>query len=83
LASNNPIYVLILNGFKSLYERLGSLYYDNPKARGISRDFYLKLIKLAEHGKFDESVIAVRDYGVDSGKIWVSIKEDVLKELAE
>lgn len=83
LASGNPIYVLILNGFKALYSRLGSLYFAHEKARTISRDFYAKLVKFAEAGKFDESVFAVREYGVESGKIWLELRDEVLKELAE
>ena len=83
IASGNTIYLLILNGFKGLYSRLGSLYFSHPKGREISRDYYRKLIELAKADKFDESVFAVRNYGVESGKLWLELKDDVLKELAE
>lgn len=82
LASSNPIYVLVLNGFKNLYSRLGGLYFSNTKARELTLDFYRSLIELAKQDKFNESVFAVREYGVSSGKVWIELKDDVLKELA-
>ncbi len=83
VASGNSIYLLILNGFKGLYSRLGTLYFSHPKGREISRDYYKKLIELANENKFDESVFTVRKYGVESGKLWLELKDDVLKELVE
>jgi GntR family negative regulator for fad regulon and positive regulator of fabA len=83
VASGNSIYLLILNGFKGLYSRLGTLYFSHPKGREISRDYYKKLIELASENKFDESVFAVRKYGLESGKLWLELKDDVLKELVE
>lgn len=82
LASSNPIYVLVLNGFKNLYSRLGGLYFSNSQARELTLDFYRTLIDLAKNGQFTESVFAVREYGISSGKVWVELKDDVLKELA-
>jgi len=83
VASGNSIYLLILNGFKGLYSRLGTLYFSHPKGREISRDYYKKLIELANENKFDESVFTVRKYGLESGKLWLELKDDVLKELVE
>ncbi|MDO6428312.1 fatty acid metabolism transcriptional regulator FadR [Thalassotalea sp. 1_MG-2023] len=82
VASGNPIYLLILNGFKGLYSRIGSLYFAHPNGREISRAFYDKLIELAKENKFDDSVLTVRKYGVESGKLWLELKDDVLKELS-
>lgn len=83
IASGNTIYLLILNGFKGLYSRLGSLYFSHPRGREISREYYRNLIELAKANKFDEAVFAVRNYGIESGKLWLELKDDVLKELAE
>ncbi len=83
IASENSIYLLILNGFRGLYSRIGRLYFAHPKGREISRTYYKKLIELAEEDKFDESIYAVRKYGIESGKLWVDLKDDVLKELSE
>ena len=83
IASGNTIYLLILNGFRGLYSRLGSLYFSHHRGREISRDYYKNLIELAKEDKFDESVFAVRKYGIESGTLWLELKDEVLKELAE
>jgi GntR family negative regulator for fad regulon and positive regulator of fabA len=83
VASGNSIYLLILNGFRGLYSRIGRLYFAHPKGREISRTYYQKLIELAKENRFDDSVFAVRKYGIESGKLWGDLKEDVLKELTE
>jgi len=83
LTSGNSIYVLILNGFKGLYSRIGKLYFSHPIGREISRHYYQDLIELAKKNRFDDSVFAVRKYGIDSGKLWATLKDDVLKELIE
>ena len=83
VASGNSIYLLILNGFRGLYSRIGSLYFTHPKGREISRDYYQTLIELAKANRFDESVLAVRKYGVASGQLWSELKDDVFKELSE
>ena len=82
IASGNSIYLLILNGFKGLYSRIGSLYFSDPKGRDISRTYYQKLIELAKADKCDEAIFAVRKYGTESGKLWAELKDDVLKELS-
>lgn len=82
VASGNSIYLLILNGFKGLYSRIGSLYFSHPKGREITKNFYEKLIVLANENRFDDAVFAVRKYGIESGKLWVELKDDVLKELS-
>lgn len=83
VASGNSIYLLILNGFKGLYSRLGSLYFSHPKGREISRKYYESLIELANEGKFDQAVFVTRDYGVESGKLWLELKDEMLKELVK
>ncbi len=82
VASGNSIYLLILNGFKGLYSRIGSLYFSHPTGREITKHFYEKLILLAKENRFDDAVFAVRKYGIESGKLWVELKDDVLKELS-
>ncbi|TLU61834.1 fatty acid metabolism transcriptional regulator FadR [Thalassotalea litorea] len=82
LASSNPIYVLVLNGFKNLYSRLGGLYFAHEDARQLSLKFYQELIAVAENGHFNESVQVVRNYGLESAQVWYKLKDDVLRELA-
>jgi GntR family negative regulator for fad regulon and positive regulator of fabA len=59
------------------------LYFAHPKGREISREYYQSLIELAKENKFDQSIMAVRKYGIDSGVLWSELKDDVFKELSE
>lgn len=43
VASGNPIYTLILNGFADFYQQIAQLYFSLPHARERSHDFYLRL----------------------------------------
>jgi GntR family negative regulator for fad regulon and positive regulator of fabA len=74
-ASGNPIYVLILNGFKDMYGRLGRLYFELDEARRLADNHYEGLLQLAKDGDFDQVVIAMRRYGLKTGKLWLSLRE--------
>jgi GntR family negative regulator for fad regulon and positive regulator of fabA len=80
-ASGNPIYLLILNGFRGLHSRIGSLYFAHPMGRELSKAYYQNLIDLAKDNRCDDAIYVVRKYGVESGKLWADLKDDVLKEL--
>ena len=43
LASGNPVFTLILNGFAGLYIEMACLYFSNPGARAASRTWYAEL----------------------------------------
>lgn len=82
LACGNPIYVMVLNGFKNLYSRIGDIYFDNSKAKELTLTFYKNLMKLAQEGNFTESIYCVREYGLQSAILWDDLKEDVLTALS-
>ncbi|HVN53206.1 MAG TPA: fatty acid metabolism transcriptional regulator FadR [Anaerolineaceae bacterium] len=44
VASGNPIYTLILNGFRDLYQEAGEVYFTPVEARYLSRSFYTELL---------------------------------------
>ena len=75
LASGNPIYALIFNGFKSLYRRVGRYYFTDPAARMLALKFYDDLASLAKEGRLDVARILVRQYGTDSAKIWQELRQ--------
>jgi GntR family negative regulator for fad regulon and positive regulator of fabA len=77
LAGNNRIYVLVLNGFKGLYSKIGGHYFSDPRTRALAKQFYLDLIALAEKGDFDGSISLLRKYGHQSGEIWQQIRGDM------
>jgi GntR family negative regulator for fad regulon and positive regulator of fabA len=49
VASGNPVYTLILNGFAGFYEEMARLYFARAKARAVSRDFYAALLTATEN----------------------------------
>lgn len=83
MASGNPIYVLILNGFKGLYERIGQFYFSSPEARQLARDYYANLAAVAESGNYNDSVNVVRRYGYESAEIWHSLRGDIPDNLVD
>jgi len=63
-ASGNPIYVLVLNGFKGLYSRIGNFYFSNADARKLARKYYAELLAKAEQGEKNDAALLVRQYGL-------------------
>jgi GntR family negative regulator for fad regulon and positive regulator of fabA len=83
LAGNNRIYVLVLNGFKGLYSKIGGHYFSDPRTRALAKQFYLDLIALAEKGDFDGSISLLRKYGHQSGEIWQQIRGDMPADIMD
>lgn len=50
LASGNPVYPLIVNGFAGFYEEMARRYFARPAARAASRAFYRDLRAAAARG---------------------------------
>jgi GntR family transcriptional regulator, negative regulator for fad regulon and positive regulator of fabA len=50
IASGNPVFTLILNGFAGFYEQMARLYFAHPAARAASREFYAALLAAARTG---------------------------------
>jgi GntR family negative regulator for fad regulon and positive regulator of fabA len=53
VVSGNPIYTLILNGFRDLYRLMGPRYFANPTARNASRRYYQDLLAAFQQGSAD------------------------------
>lgn len=83
LHSANRIYVLILNGFRGLYNKIARFYFSHPQARELARKYYHQIKLYAENGKFDEVVFAVRKYGKESGMVWSELRPQIPKDLVE
>jgi GntR family negative regulator for fad regulon and positive regulator of fabA len=81
--SENRIYVLILNGFRGLYNKIARFYFSHPTARELARKYYHQIKLYAENGKFDEVVLAVRKYGKESGSVWSELRPQIPKDLVE
>lgn len=82
-ASGNPVYVLMMNGFRGLYSRIGGYYFSNEKSRTLTQGYYLKLLELAKVGDYEQVPLVIRRYGIESGKIWQELRNDMPKGLVD
>ena len=82
-ASDNPIYVLILNGFRNLSTRIGSHHFSYQDSREVARDFYRKLKVIAEERRHNDAVNAAREYGRDSGLAWQKHQQEIPSNLVD
>ncbi|MGQ8364029.1 fatty acid metabolism transcriptional regulator FadR [Glaciecola sp. 1036] len=82
-ASSNPVYVLMMNGFKSIYARIGGQFFSYASARSVAIDYYQQLLQVLDSGEHDRVVGVVRKYGVESGKIWQEFRQTMTKNLVD
>jgi GntR family negative regulator for fad regulon and positive regulator of fabA len=82
-ASGNPVYILMMNGFRGMYSRIGGYYFSNQKSRDLTRGYYKQLLELAEKGDYESVPLVIRTYGIESGKIWEELRADMPKGLAD
>jgi GntR family negative regulator for fad regulon and positive regulator of fabA len=74
IESGNPIFTLILNGFKELYPAMGRAYFTPPKARARSRRFYADLRAAAQARDPERAAAVTGKVMQDSIDLWKSIK---------
>ncbi|BBN81008.1 fatty acid metabolism regulator protein [Pseudoalteromonas sp. A25] len=77
IAGNNRIYVLVLNGFKGLYSKIGGHYFSDPRTRELARQFYKDLTALAEERNHDGAISLMRKYGHKTGEIWQQLRGEM------
>jgi GntR family transcriptional regulator, negative regulator for fad regulon and positive regulator of fabA len=82
-SSGNPLYVLILNGFKGLYSRVGRYYFSSSDARALALNFYVELEKLALAKNYIDVPAVMRSYGINSGKMWQRLRDDMPADIAQ
>lgn len=70
IASGNPLYTLILNGFAGFYERMARLYFRSPESRLASRRFYAALLESALRGNAAAAEAVTRDVMARSIELW-------------
>jgi GntR family negative regulator for fad regulon and positive regulator of fabA len=68
--SGNPIFTLILNGFRELYKPMACLYFQPPSARASSRAFYANLLAAARAGDAALAEAITRQVMSDSLALW-------------
>ena len=83
LASNNNVFVLMMNGFRGLYSRIGGYFFSHQPARDIAMKYYADLLEVAESGEYDRVPNVVRNYGIESGKVWQQIRHDMPNDIVD
>lgn len=70
IASGNPIFTLILNGFSSLYPPMACRYFDLIAARNRSRQFYQALRDATRAADAQAAEAIVSQVMADSMRLW-------------
>lgn len=70
VASGNPVYTLILNGFAGFYEQMARLYFTQAVARSASRAFYAALLAAARQGDAAAAERITRSVMQESIDLW-------------
>lgn len=70
LASGNPVYPLILNGFATLYETMALTYFSRAEARAVSRQFYAELCHAFEQRDAHAAESITRRVMAQSLQLW-------------
>jgi GntR family negative regulator for fad regulon and positive regulator of fabA len=70
LASGNPVFTLILNGFADFYVQMARLYFAQPQARAASRAWYAGLLAAARSGDADAAEQDTRRAMQESVELW-------------
>jgi GntR family negative regulator for fad regulon and positive regulator of fabA len=76
-ASHNAVYTLILNGFKTLYKRVGRYYFSKPEARRLASVFYGQMTELVEQGDVEGGIHLLFKYGREGGEFYKSLREEM------
>jgi GntR family negative regulator for fad regulon and positive regulator of fabA len=70
ICSGNPIFTLILNGFKDFYEKVARQYFASSYSRTVSASFYRDLRIVAAAGDVDEAEALCRRVMLTSIQVW-------------
>jgi len=73
LASGNPIYTLILNGFTTLYARMARRYFSAPGNRLASHKFYVTLLEAFRRRDAEAAEEICRSAMAESIVLWEEI----------
>ena len=77
VASGNPVYTLILNGFNGFYEELAQRYFSLPRARQASQSYYAALHNAAVAEDATAAERITREVMHASIRFWQSAKGEV------
>jgi GntR family negative regulator for fad regulon and positive regulator of fabA len=79
VSSGNPVYTLILNGFRGLFARMAAIYFEGPEARETSREFYAALRVAALAGDASGAGNVTRAVMARSVELWRPLERRIAK----
>ncbi len=77
IGSGNPIFTLILNGFRDLYLNMARRYFQDAEARNLSRQFYAVLRTAAETNDPDTAENITRSVMLETILVWQRIEGEI------
>ncbi len=80
VASGNPVFTLILNGFRELYLPMACLYFQTSEARLSSRAFYYELEQAAHQNDPEKAEKITRTVMLDSLRLWKLLERDPIRK---
>jgi GntR family negative regulator for fad regulon and positive regulator of fabA len=72
VASDNPVFTLILNGFSGFYEQMACRYFTRQEARRASMAFYSALENASNTGNAEQAEAITRNMMHESVALWHS-----------
>lgn len=80
VASGNPIYTLILNGFGNFYQQIAQLYFALPAARETSQVYYAALATAVSHQDAAAAEELTRQVMQQSIALWQRAEQEIQQE---
>lgn len=74
VASGNPVYTLMFNGFAGIYHPMAELYFQAAEARQSSHQYYLALLDCARRGGGSDAENVTREIMQASITLWQKIQ---------
>jgi GntR family negative regulator for fad regulon and positive regulator of fabA len=71
--ASNPIFQLLLNGFKEIYSQMGKTYFSFEECRSESRKFYKSLLSCAKSEDLDAAESLLRETMQISLDLWLRL----------
>lgn len=71
--ASNPIFQLLLNGFREIYSQMGRTYFSFPECRAESRKFYQALLTCARSGDLPGAEDLLRKTMQGSLNLWLRL----------
>ncbi len=80
IASRNPVYAMILNGFAGFYESLARHYFTTAEARSVSRAYYAALLEAARAGDAPRAETVTREVMTRSIALWAQAQQTLIHQ---